>query len=385
MIYQDRLYGKIVLEKVVEEMLSCSKIRRLEHISLSAVPKEFLAPFYFKDMASRLEHSIGMTHLVEILCGFRREFNEYKNALLLAAVCHDAGAPPFSHNGEHLLKEMTKMNHEQYIEHILKNSAAEEIIKKYGYSLKEIADIINGNGAIGKLMNNTIDIDNVDNTERYGFSSGLVKRISNHENIVKAFMLKDGNICVDGKYSKEIEKWKDCRKKIYNKIVYGDTNISAGSMLVRALGFLYEENKLKKGFFNMTDNEALEFMKENCNYARTLIERAEAGNLHSKAAEISSFEPSKNMMELCKDWRGRLEAADIISETFSLERTDVSVQAFRHKLERDVNFCSKKIKKDTKINQSKEIKYDMRVFINSSLTVDRKSVQKTIQELAGMQ
>ncbi len=384
MIYQDRLYGKMKLEKPVEELLACNKIQRLKHISLSAVPDAFLVPVHFRDMASRLEHSIGMTRLVKILCGFRREFGECKNALLLASVCHDAGAPPFSHNGEHLLEELTGMNHERHIERILKDSVAEETIKKYGCSLKEIADIISGSHEVlGKLMNNTIDIDNIDNTERYGFSSGLVCRISNPEKVVNAFTIKSGKVCLDGRYSKEIEKWKVCRKKVYNGIVYGDTNISAGSMLVRALGFLREETCILGNFFKMTDSEALEFMKVNCGSARTLIERAERGLFHKKVAEISSFEPSKNMMELCKNWRGRLEAADTISEKFGLERTDVSVQAFRHKYERDVNFCSKKIKKE-RASQNKEIKYDMRVFINPNMRVDIAGAQKTICELAGM-
>ncbi len=383
MDYHDRLYGKMKLEKPVEELLACNKIQRLKHISLSAVPDAFLVPVYFRDMASRLEHSVGMTHLIRILCAFRKEFGEFKNMLLLAAVCHDAGAPPFSHNAEHLLEELTRMNHEQYIKHILKDSVAEETIKKYGYSLKEIADIINGGHEIlGKLMNNAIDIDNIDNTERYGFSSGLVGRISNPEKIVNAFMLKGGKVCLDGKYSKGIEKWKICRKKVYNKIVYGDTNLSAGSMLVRALGFLCEETgKLEKGFFKMTDSEALEFMKENCGDAKILIEKAERGAFHKKAAEISSFNPSGKMEDLCKNWRGRLEAADIISEKFGLERADVSVQAFTRKPERDVSFCSKKIKK----HPAPLFAHDIRVFINPSMRVDSTGAQKTICELAGMQ
>ncbi|MFZ3077782.1 MAG: HD domain-containing protein [Candidatus Aenigmatarchaeota archaeon] len=387
MEFCDRLYGKIETGNLVEEMLACEKIQRLKNISLSAVPDTFLVPKYFNDMASRFEHSIGISHLVEILCDFRPEFEEFRNALLLSAICHDAGAPPFSHNGEHLLKELTGMRHEQYIGHLLKGSAAEDAIKKYGYTLGEIAEIINGKGTMGKLMNNAIDIDNMDNTERYGFSSGRVGRISDPENLVKAFMFKDGGLYLDGKFSGEVERWKECRRKVYGEIVYGDTNISEGGMLVRALGLAYEEKGkqlLKDGFLAFTDNEALQYMERNCGGARIIIEKARSGILYKKVAEISSASPSSVMEKICKNWNRRLELADSVSDRLNLSRTDVCVQAFVRKPERDVdNFYPP----ETGIAREKnaEIIFDIRVFVNPKISVDYGKIQKITCELAGMQ
>ncbi len=383
----DRLYGNIEIEGSAEELLSCGKIKRLDNISLSAVPDIFLVPHHFKDMSSRLEHSIGMTHLVSILCDFRREFKDFKNALLLSAICHDAGAPPFSHNGEHLLEELTKMRHEQYTKHLLKNSAAEDVIKKYGYTLREITEIINGNGTAGKLMNNSIDIDNMDNTERYGFSSGIVGRISDPKELIKAFMLKDKNLYLDRRFSGEIEKWKDCRRKVYDEIVYNDTNISAGGMLIRALGFLYEEKGnqlLKDGFPEFTDNEALEYMEKNCNNAKALIEKAREGILYKKVAGISSANPSIGMEKICKNWNGRLELADSVSDRLNLARTDVCIQAFRRKPERDVNNFYPPITESAQ-EEKLEMIFDIRVFINPKARINEGNVQKIISEMADMQ
>lgn len=397
MEYRDRMYGKLEIGSLVEEMLKCEKIQRLKNISLSAVPDAFLVPVYFNDMASRLEHSIGVSHLVEILCNFRPEFREFRNALLLSAICHDAGAPPFSHNGEHLLEEMTKMRHEQYIGHLLKGSAAEDVIKKYGHTLKEIAEIINGKGMMGKLMNNNIDIDNMDNTERYGFSSGRAGRISDPEKLARAFMLKGKNLYLDGKFSGEVEKWKECRRKVYGKIVYGDTNISAGGMLIRALGSAYEEKGkqlLKDGFPSFTDSGALQYMEANCAAARILIERARSGIFYKKVAEISSVNPSKDMEDICKDWKERLELADSVSDRLNLARTDVCVRAFVRKPERDVNnfypandsrrtaaVGAKRIAREKKA----EIIFDIRVFVNPKINIDEGKIQKITGELAGMQ
>ncbi|MBU3957800.1 MAG: HD domain-containing protein [Nanoarchaeota archaeon] len=387
MKYCDRLYGKAETGNLVEEMMACEKIRRLKNISLSAVPDAFLVPNYFKDMASRLEHSVGVSHLIGILCDFRPEFKEFRNALLLSAICHDAGAPPFSHNGEHLLEELTRMRHEQYIGHLLKGSAAEDVIKKYGYTLKEIAEIINGKGTIGKLVNNNIDIDNMDNTERYGFSSGMVGRISSPEKLAKAFMLKGNNLYLDGKFSGEMEKWKECRKTVYGGIVYGDTNISAGGMLIRALGFVYEEKGrqlLKDGFLLLADSGALQYMERNCDSAKILIEKARSGVLFKKAAEIISANPSKSMEKICKDWKERLELAGSVSDRLNLARTDVCVGAFARKPERDANnFYPPK----TEIAREKkaEIIFDIRVFVNPKARINAKNMQKILCELTGMQ
>ncbi len=408
---KDRLYGKIRIEKPVQDILRCEKIQRLGKVSLSAVPDRFLVPRYFKDMASRLEHSIGMSHLVSVLCGFRPEFEEYRNLLLLAAVCHDAGAPPFSHNGEYLLGELTGMNHERYTEHILKGSVAADVIKKYGYPLRQITEIINGgSGFLGKLMNNTVDLDNADNTERYGFGSGIVGRISDPEELAKAFLLKNGGLFLDRKYSAELEKWKLCRKKVYGKIVYGDANISAGGMLRRALGFVYEENgkALKKeGFLEFNDNEALKYMEENSPEARALIESAESGIFYRKVAEISSFNPSAKMEELCGNWSGRIGIADGICEKFGLRRQDVCAQAFRQKPERSAeNFYPQKKKSEKKkwgtARKSSGIfgaagnsvsvrvggeapRFDMRVFVNPRLRISAKNVLKFLLEITDMQ
>lgn len=413
MEYRDRMYGNMEIGSLVEEMLACENprkrsfreaeicdfapIRRLGSVSLSAVPDAFLVPRYFRDMASRLEHSIGVSHLAGILCDSRPEFKEYRNALLLSAICHDAGAPPFSHNGEHLLEELTKMRHEQYIGHLLKGSAAEDVIKKYGYALKEIAETINGKGTMGKLVNNTIDIDNMDNTERYGFSSGRVGRISDPEKIAKAFMLKDNNLYLDGKFSGEIEKWKECRRKVYGEIVYGDTNISAGGMLVRALGFAYEEKGrqlLKDGFPSFTDNETLQYMERNCDSAKVLIEKARNGIFYKKVAEISTTNPSKVMEEICKDWKERLELADSVSDRLNLARTDVCVHTFRHKPERDVNnfYPANDSRRTAAVGakgiareKNAEIIFDIRVFVNPKARIDEGKIQRITGELAGMQ
>ncbi len=386
MEYQDRLYGKIEIEEPVRELLECGRIQRLNRVSLSAVPDIFLVPRHFSGMASRLEHSIGMAHLAGILCNFRKEFAEYRNALLLSAICHDAGAPPFSHNSEHLLEELTGLNHEQYIEHILKNSAAEETIKKYGYSLRNIAEIVGGkSGVPGKLMNNSLDIDNMDNTERYGFSSGKVGRISNPEGLVKAFMLKNGIIRLDKKYSGEIEKWKVCRSRVYDEIVYGDINISAGSMLRLALEFAYEskgKELLKDGFFMLDDGNALDYLEESCHDARIIIERARKGMFYKKTAQISSFNPSKKMAELCSKWKGGLEISDYVSEKFGLQRSDVCAQAFRHKPERDLGNL---IPEEKQGGAEKAGVFDVRVFINPELKVGEKKVRDAVSDFVEMQ
>ncbi len=381
---RDRLYGEIEIEGPAAKLLPCERIARLGGVSLSAVPDAFLVPRYFSGMASRLEHSIGMAHLVKVLCGFRPEFREHENALIISAICHDAGAPPFSHNAEHLLGEIAGMNHEQYTEHVLKGSSAEDAIKNCGHSLEEIAEIINGKTGLGKIMNSSIDIDNIDNTERYGFSSGRVERISDPEALAKAFMLIGGGLYLDGKYSREVKKWKECRKRVYGEIVYGDANLSAWAMLRRALGFLYEAkggSLLKEGFFMLSDSEALRYMEENSADAKALICMERKGQFHKKAAEIVSAAPSERMKRLCENWKCGTEIADCVCEKFGFSRHDISAQAFVRKPERDVNFYPAQ-KESGKAGQ--QAISDIRIFANPEIDVDNGKVQAFMNEIAEM-
>ncbi len=379
----DRLYGNIEVEEPAAKLLPCEKIARLCGVSLSAVPDAFMVPVHFSGMASRLEHSIGMAHLIEILCADRPEFMEQKNALIVSAICHDSGAPPFSHNTEHLLEEIAGMNHEQYTKHILKGSSAEDAIKDCGHSLGEIAGIINGKSVLGKIMNNSIDIDNMDNTERYGFSSGRVGRISDPLALAKAFMIRNGMLYLDGKYSEEVEKWKECRRRVYGEIVYSDANLSAGAMLRRALGFLYEakgRDLMNDGFFMLSDSEALRYMEENSADAKALISMEREGRFHNKAAEIISAAPSERMKELCGNWKGGTEIADRVCEKFGFRRRDISVQAFVRKPERGVNFYP--AQESGKAEQ--QAIFDIRVFANPEIDVDNGKVQAFASEIAEM-
>lgn len=179
---------------------------------------------------------------------------------------HDAGHPPFSHSSEAFLKQVTGHDHEHYISQVLQQGRVPKIIESQGVRIKDVEDVIKGDfPLIGSLVAGSIDIDNIDNTLRYGVSGGIVR--SPHyspKKLVGAFRIINGRPVLHSSAHSEVEQWKRLRDNVYT-LVYNDANQRGGMMLQRAIDLAYQESQITGQFFCLTDNEALHFLSEQTN------------------------------------------------------------------------------------------------------------------------
>lgn len=329
MKYYDFLYGEIEISKEILELSQTKELARLRDVSLCAIPPR-LVPC--GDFISRFKHSLGVAHLAEILCT-KPEFEPFKKELVLAALLHDVGSSPFSHATEHFQKEITGKTHEDFVEEILSSSEVEKIIKRWGVSLKEVISIIKGSHQpLGKLINGTIDLDNLDNSLRFGLSGGIItEKIYDPKHLVLSFDLRGSKIFILKSYAEEIEKWELCREKVY-KWVYGDRNLSPGMMLFRALEFAFLAGELKKNFFYLTDSQALSYLTEKCNKAtKELVREALLWKFFMKAAEYVVQSAMPRVKEVCSSWQGRKYIADRIAKELRIPKQDVCAYSGKDK------------------------------------------------------
>jgi HD superfamily phosphohydrolase len=326
MQYLDPLYGQLEFGDKELKLFQTPALTRIRDISLSAVPP-LASPSGM--VGSRFEHSFGVAHLASLLTT-KREFSEMATDLYLAALFHDTGSPPFSHITEKFLEEMTGNNHEQFAEQIIKSQENQQAIKDYGGDPDTVFELINGQlKPWSDLINGSIDLDNIDNSLRWGMAVGIFQnKFYEPEELINAYVLQNNQLGLKLHYYAQIQKWELCRRLVYD-VVYSDLNLTPETMLFRSLQFAFESGDLNKEFFNLTDSQALYVLENRCNpQTQKLIKQIRSWNFFVPCAQILKVgEVSEVFKVFCFDWKQRQKIADIISDSLSIPREAVTVYA----------------------------------------------------------
>lgn len=330
MRYLDPLYGELKVTETDLKLYQTEALTRLRDISLSVVPP-LATPSGM--ITSRFEHSVGVAHLARLL-GKRREFQDQVTNLYLASLFHDAGSPPFSHASEYFLEELTGKDHEEYVATVVGQPDVTQAIQASGGDSEMIIALIAGKLAPwSDLINGTIDLDNIDNSLRWGLGWGIFQsKFYEPEELIRAYVLDDHQLALDVAYLPQIQKWELCRRLVYD-VVYSDMNLAPGSMLFRALEFAFEAGELRKDFFQLTESQALYVLEHRCNpQTQQLIHDMRHWLFYKLAASVvQTDDVTETMKTFCLDWRQRQKIADIVANALGVDKAAVGVYAGRNK------------------------------------------------------
>ncbi len=360
MNYIDPLYGKLSLTKLEVELFQTHPLTRLRDISLSAVPPQMLP---WGQIASRFEHSVGVAHLAKIVSE-KKEFKSISKELLAAALLHDVGSPPFSHLTEVFLKEKTNKSHELFAKDLLQDSSVLDILNKHHISFEKVLKLISGElNIFGPLIAGTIDLDNLDNTLRFGIGAGLIKRLFEPENLARSFAKDSSGLYLKSQASHDIDGWQFCRQQVYSS-VYSQANLSAGSMLMRAIQIAFDLGDLTQEFFTLTDHQALYLLQHNCNPAtKKLTHSAIHWQHYLLAAHTVTTKPSQKPKQFISDKSRWIKVADYLSHALDILPEEVAVHIDKDKGYRRINIPIKGEPIES-LNPSFQQKYMVHVFIH---------------------
>ncbi|MBI2029064.1 HD domain-containing protein [Candidatus Gottesmanbacteria bacterium] len=374
----DRLYGQVKVTREDVRLFQTKELARLRHVSLSAIPTWTIPTGV---CASKFEHSIGVAHLARIV-GNRPEFKEISKDLFFAALAHDLGTPPFSHASEYFQVKLTAKNHEHFAQDVIEGGEFASEVKRQGGNINRIIAFVKGEDKpLSDIVNGSIDIDNLDNTLRFGLSIGLLDKIPySPEELARAYKIKGKRLGLLAQYTNGIKVWEEIRRVVY-QFVYDGLNLSAGSMLIRALDFAYREGEINRNYFLMTDSEAFTYLNTKCNNrTRTLIERANRWILYPRVFSFKDIRVKKKVISyiLEPDNRGRL--ADQISKDLKIPPEDVCVYMGKDKGFKKIHLPIFGDGREQKHQPKNKLAYMIQVYIHPKWLSKKEAIKDIVNQ-----
>ena len=188
-IIKDSVHDHIGIDGVARALLDTPAMQRLRGIRQLGT----VSLVYPSANHTRFEHSLGVYHLAcEALEGFGVEGIEAER-VRAAALLHDVGHGPFSHNLEPLTYRRTGRYHDD-VHELLASGQVGEVLCGHGLEPEAVADLVAGEGRFGQIVSGELDVDRMDYLVRDAHHTGVPYGTIDHGRLVRELTFVDGEL-----------------------------------------------------------------------------------------------------------------------------------------------------------------------------------------------
>ena len=165
---KDSVHDHIEIEGVAEALLDTPTVQRLRHIKqLGTVQLVYPSANH-----TRFEHSLGVYHLADRALAELGIEGRQAERVRAAALLHDVGHGPFSHNIEDLTARHTGKYHDD-VDELLAEGEVGEVLRAHDLDPAHIAGLVAGEGQFGQLVSGELDVDRMDYLVRDAHHTGV--------------------------------------------------------------------------------------------------------------------------------------------------------------------------------------------------------------------
>lgn len=278
---KDGIHGHIDIDGVARDLIDTPEVQRLRRIrqlgNTSLV--------YPSANHTRFEHSLGVYYLANQAIDQLDIKQHNKKCIRAAAILHDIGHGPFSHNTEPLIKHHLNKSHDD-VDEILQTGQVNEVLLQHGIDPSHITELIAGKGRYGQLISGDLDVDRMDYLARDAHHTGVPYGTIDHEHLIHSLTF-DGSKLVIGEGNKQAAENMLTARTFMNPTVYHHpaTRVSE-TMLLRAAEILITENVIPaSNLRDMDDHDLVAELRKNESTA-DLISRLNNRNLYKRAVWI---------------------------------------------------------------------------------------------------
>jgi len=188
---KDSVHDHIEVTGVAEELLDTPAMQRLRRIRQLGT----VSLVYPSANHTRFEHSLGVYHLASQALDHLGVAGQTAERVRAAALLHDVGHPPFSHNVERLLYRRTGKFHDD-VDELVASGRVGTVLRDHDLDPDAVADLIAGNGRYGQLVSGELDVDRMDYLVRDAHHTGVPYGTIDHGRLVRELTFRDGELVI---------------------------------------------------------------------------------------------------------------------------------------------------------------------------------------------
>ena len=282
-IIKDSVHDHIAVDGVALELLDTPELQRLRRIRQLGT----VSLVYPSANHTRFEHSLGVYHVAREALDHLEIEGIGAKRVLAAAILHDVGHGPFSHNLEALIYRHTGRYHDD-VDDLLAAGSIGEILRDHDLEPDRIASLVKGKGRFGQLISGELDVDRMDYLVRDAHHTGVPYGTIDHERLVRELRFFDGELVLDEGNVQTAESLLVARA-LMNPTVYSHSAARISkAMLRRAAARLLEDGAVSPATLARMDDAALLVALRDCSASADLVDRLDRRALYKRAvwAEI---------------------------------------------------------------------------------------------------
>lgn len=277
---KDSVHDHITIDGLALDLLDTPPVQRLRHIKQLGT----VSLVYPSANHTRFEHSIGVYHLACEVTNHLGISSEITNHIRAAAMLHDIGHSPYSHNIEPLLNHRIGFEHEN-IEELLTSSPLCSVLEKHNLDANLIANLIIGKGQYSQIISSSIDVDRMDYLVRDAHHTGVPYGAIDHGRLVRELTFVDDELVLSasGGNVQAAESLLLARTLMGPTVYNHHVARISKSILRRATEFLLDSKVIKENDLRNMDDHDLHAVLRSNSITSPLEKRISNRNLYKRA------------------------------------------------------------------------------------------------------
>ena len=277
---KDSVHDHITIDGLALDLLDTSPVQRLRHIKQLGT----VSLVYPSANHTRFEHSIGVYHLACEVTNHLEIPSEIANHIRAAAMLHDIGHSPYSHNIEPLLNHRIGFEHEN-IEELLTSTPLCSVLETHNIDPNMIANLIIGKGQYGQIISSSIDVDRMDYLVRDAHHTGVPYGAIDHGRLVRELTFIDDELVLSasGGNVQAAESLLLARTLMGPTVYNHHVARISKSILRRATEFLLDSEIIKENDLRNMDDHDLHAALRSNSITAPLEKRISNRNLYKRA------------------------------------------------------------------------------------------------------
>ncbi|MGB9987679.1 HD domain-containing protein [Salarchaeum japonicum] len=186
---KDSVHDHIEVEGVAAALLDTPQVQRLRRIKQLGT----VSLVYPSANHTRFEHSLGVYHLASRALTHLGIDGPRAERVRAAAVLHDIGHGPYSHNVEDLIHRHTGKYHDD-VAGLVESDPIAGVLDDYGLDPERVTALVTGEDELGQLVAGELDVDRMDYLVRDAHHTGVPYGTIDTGRLVRELTFIDGRL-----------------------------------------------------------------------------------------------------------------------------------------------------------------------------------------------